>query len=839
VQMSCVRGVRWGWVTVGFAVGTLSAALGVGCAEHGVSSAVPRPQAQTQTPAAAPAPGFRLPEGVRPTHYELALDIDPEAGTLRGTVHIDVVLDEPRHHVLLHAEGLNITQASATLEGRSGTSSERLALQSRPWGENGLLQLSSASPLPAGVLQLHIDFDRRLEEGLDGVYRVKADDRWYAFAQFEPLSARKAFPCFDEPRFKAPFDVTLTVPKGLEGLGNTRVASRSARPDGHEQLVLATTPPLPTYLMTWAVGPFDVVDAPPVPPNAIRSRPVPLRGVAVRGKGAQLAYALRETPKILAAAEQYFGSEYPFDKLDIIAVPDFEAGAMENVGAVTFREYLLLFDADAPAQQRQAFQYVMAHELSHMWFGNLTTMKWWDDLWLNEAFASWMEHRITDARYPEYRAPVALAEWVHTSMNADSLASARRIREPVDNEHGVYNAFDSITYGKGGGVLGMFERWLGEEKFQLGVQQYLGEHRFSNASAEDLVAALSKASGRDVSGPFESFLTQPGVPFIETELVCDATGVRLQLAQSRSLPVGSKANGSGRWQVPVCVRYESKGAAKEWCELLSTPRGEMKLDASECPAWVMPNAAGAGYYRWSLPAAQMGALMKNMGSLTDAERLSVADSLGAALDGARLPAADALTSIFAMADDPSRAVAETPMVMMRRVRDSMLGADEMPAFERRAARLYAKQLARLGLTRREADNDETRSLRSEVVDFLAVTARDPAVRRELKARALAHLGFGRGGVLDADAVDSDIAETAMVVLAEEGDAQVFELMLGHVQTNQDARFRQSLLRALAGFSDPGLRTRALDLLLGEHVRKGEVYRALNAHFRRPAARGAA
>lgn len=810
-----------------------------GCAEPSAPVAVAGAgSAGAPAAVAQSSPGLRLPEGVRPTHYRLELRIDPDAGTLAGAVQIDVEIDRPRSEIWIHAEGLDVTRARAAVADPA-KGPTWFPLSAQPQAEHGLLRLGAQELLPSGGLELHLDFNRRLEEGLDGVYRVEAGDRWYAFTQFEPLSARKAFPCFDEPRFKAPFDVTLTVPKDVEGVGNTRVVSREVGSDGQQHLRLATTPPLPTYLMAWAVGPLDVVEAPPIPPNGIRRRPVPLRGVAVRGKGEQLAYALRETPEILEAAERYFGTEYAFDKLDLIAVPDFEAGAMENVGAVTFREYLLLMGEDAPAQQRQAFQYVAAHELAHMWFGNLTTMHWWDDLWLNEAFASWMEHRITDARYPEYRAPVALAEWVHESMNADSLASARRIREPVDSEHGVYNAFDSITYGKGGGVLGMFERWLGEETFQRGVRRYLADHRFSNASAQDLVAALAEASGRDVAGPFETFLTQPGVPFVEARLRCDDEGAELALAQSRSLPVGSKADRAGRWQIPVCVRYESAGGARERCEVLTGASGVMRLDGSDCPAWIMPNAAGAGYYRWSLPAEQMTALMNARGELSDAERLSVADSLGAALDGDRLPAADALRAISTMADDTSRAVAETPMVMMRRVRSSLLQPSDVPEFERLAAGLYAAQLKRLGWTARPGDDDETRSLRAEVVDFMAVSARDPKTRREAIERGVAHLGFGKGGVIDPEAVDPDVAETAMVVMAEEGGPEAYELMVQHLKTSEDARFRQSLLRALAGFADPALRARSLDLLLGEHVRKGEVYRALDAHFRRPEARDAA
>src|SRR5690606_26969975 len=341
------------------------------------------------------------------------------------------------------------------------------------------------------------------------------------------------------------------------------------------------------------VGPLDVVEAPPIAGSDVRDRPIPLRGVAPRGQGARLAYALEHTPRMVESLERYFGRPYPYAKLDLIAVPDFGAGAMENAGAITFRDSLLLLDESAPVRQQRGFAYITAHELAHQWFGNLVTMAWWDDLWLNEAFATWMETRTIEETFPQHAPQVAEMSTVLDALDADSLASARQIREPIETEHDIHNAFDSITYSEGNGVLAMMERWLTPEVFQRGVQRYLREHQGGNARAEDLFAALSAEAGRDVSGPFTSFIAQSGAPLVEATPSCEDGRGRVALRQSRYVPRGSRASAERTWQIPVCVRYGVGREAHRECTLLTEREGSIELP-SGCPAWVMPNADGVG-----------------------------------------------------------------------------------------------------------------------------------------------------------------------------------------------------------------------------------------------------
>ena len=313
----------------------------------------------------------------------------------------------------------------------------------------------------------------------------------------EPISARYAFPGFDEPRFKTPFDITLTVPMDEVAVANTRQVDEKKSADGKwKTLTFATTKPLPTYLVAFAVGPWDVVDAPPIPPNSVRKNPVPLRGIAPRGKGEKLAWVLGETPAVIKFYEDYTAQPYPFDKLDLLGAPDFSAGAMENAGLIVYRDALLLLDEHSPAERYRSVFNVNAHEIAHQWYGDLVTVPWWDDIWLNEAYATWAQRKATVALKPEYFGDLESLECRLGAMKSDSLLTARKVRQPINGHGDIETAFDNITYQKGASVLAMFETWVGEETFRRGMRDYLANHRFGSGNADDLIASLGKASGK-------------------------------------------------------------------------------------------------------------------------------------------------------------------------------------------------------------------------------------------------------------------------------------------------------------------------------------------------------
>jgi alanyl aminopeptidase len=803
-----------------------------------VLSDSPRPSLRLPGALDDAPPTGRLPADTRPTHYALSLRIVPEEERFSGEVSIDVTLASPRRVVWMHAQDLHTQRATITPDGGAA-----IPVTVERGGDDGLVALRPASDVPAGRATIRIAYDAPFDRTLKGLYRVDTGGQSYAFTQFEAISARFAFPCFDEPAFKTPYDLTLTVKREHVAIANTRMIAETDAGDGMKRLRFATTLPLPTYLIALAVGPLDVVEAQPIPANAVRTRALPFRGVAVRGRGAELAYALEHTPRLLAELEAYFGTEYPYDKLDVIAVPDFAAGAMENAGAVTFREWLLLLNPEtAPEWQRRAFTGVMAHELAHMWVGDLVTMEWWDDTWLNEAFATWMGNRVVMHTNPEYQGAIAQVASIEGAMGQDSLVSARQIRQPITSNHDIRNAFDGITYTKGGGVLAMFERYLGPEKFQAGVRAYLEAHRFGSATEADFLEALSTAAGTDVATPFRTFLEQPGVPLIEASVTCVGTTATLTVKQSRFLPAGTTGSRNARWQLPLCVRYGVGRQVREQCALVTEPEQQIALEGGACPAWLMPNADAAGYYRFALAPADLARLRRaGMAQLLPREKLALADSLVAAFSSSALPAADVLAALEPLAGDATRAVATEPMSLVRFTYDHFDDAALRARVESYARRLYAAQFRRLGWAPRAGvvEDGETKLLRGEVLDFLATVGRDPAVRAEAARRARAYLGATDDGPLDDAAVAPELVDLVLGVAMEDGDAALFDRLERRLRASADATVRGRMLGALGRVRDPALGERALRLSLDPALRVNEVLTTIGGQMSRPERRDAA
>ncbi|MBX3273200.1 MAG: M1 family metallopeptidase [Sandaracinaceae bacterium] len=767
--------------------------------------------------AGEPIPVGRLPEGVTPLHYTLWLEVVPSRERFRGRADIRVRLDAPRRVIWLHGHDLNVTEAEVLPEGR-----EAVLARYEEVHDSGVAALHLEREVGPGEVEISLGYDAPFDRQLKGLYRVDTGGESYAFTQFEATSARYAFPCFDEPRFKTPFDLTLSVSPAHEAIANTLVVS-TERVEGMKEVRFAETLPLPTYLVAMAVGPLDVVEHAPIPPSSVRSRPLPFRGVAARGRGPRLAYALEHTAALLAWLEEYFGIEYPYDKLDIIAVPDFASGAMENAGAITFREVLLLLDPDeAPEDQRRGFAHVMAHELAHQWFGNLVTMPWWDDIWLNEAFATWMGTKCVHAVHPAYQADVGMVRSVHYAMGADSLVSARRIRQPIETNHDIRNAFDAITYRKGGGVLEMFERWMGEATFRDGIREHLRRHAHGTATATDLLDALGHVAERDVATPFETFLEQPGVPLLEATRSCGAEGNALVVRQRRYLPVGSAGDADQRWQVPVCVRFAAGRDVRSTCALVTEPEARIDL-GPRCPDWVMPNAGAAGYYRWTLPREDVARLTGAGWRHLDArERLSVADALSAAYHAGTLDAAAVLGSAPRLAADGARYVALEPMGLLSFAHDHVARDEaERARVEAFAERTYRARARALGWGPRagRAEDGETALLRQSVLSFLASTARSEAVRREAARRGRAYLGEG---ALRPDAVEASLVPLALSAAVEEGDEAFFDALLERALASDDALFRGHALAALGATRDPALATRALRIALDPRLRVNEL-----------------
>ncbi len=789
------------------------------------------------------APTGPLPEGVTPTHYALALRVVPGEERFSGSVDIRVTLDRPTTRVWMHGTSLHVSRATISPGQESFAADTAIAARWEPSDREGVDALRFDTAVGPGSATIHLEYDAPFDRQLKGLYRVDVGEDHYAFTQFEATSARYAFPGFDEPRFKTPFDVTLDVLAADRAVSNGSVASTTPLDGGMQRITFTTTPALPTYLLALAVGPLDIVEAPAIPPNDVRTRPLPLRGVAARGRGPELAYALEHTPEIVASLERYFAIEYPYEKLDIIAVPDFASGAMENAGAITFRETLLLLGPHAPEDQVRAFTGVMAHELAHHWFGDLVTMPWWDDIWLNEAFATWMATRVVREVAPEQHAELSALAGIHGAMSSDALAAARQIRQPVATEDDVRNAFDSITYQKGGGVLAMFERWMGEDTFRDGIRAYLRAHRFGTARSEDLMAALAEASGRDVGTPFLSFLEQPGLPLVGANLSCGEGGRFVDLTQRRFTPTGSEIEAQGTlWSIPVCIRYGAGRATGEVCTLLNGASARVPIPGEACPDWIFPNADGAGYYRYSLASEDLGALMAHgLRALTPAERLSLANNLRAAYASGALPAADALAASTTLAADDTRLVAIEPMGLFTALVDDLAPPerrDDARAFVRS---VYAPRLTRLGWTARAREDGDTRLLRRDVASFLVRIGRDPAVRTRAAALGRSYLGLGGNGEIHADAVEPSLVSTALIAAVnapadEAGRREVFDALVARLEQTTDAILRTNLLIAIGSVEDPALAAHALALGADPRLRVNEVMAPLGGQVESPEGR---
>jgi cytosol alanyl aminopeptidase len=787
------------------------------CRADSPAPAPAQPVAPTPAPIAAapaaPIPADRAPLGplptdVHPRHEALALTIDPAAAGYSGRAWIDVHLDQPRDHIWLHGRGLTVHSVKV-----SGVSAPATYEQV---DDSGVARITLPAPM-TGDLTIELAFDAAYDPQLVGVYKTHAA----VYSKFEAIYARRAFPCFDEPRFKIPFDIVLTVPDSMTAIGNMP-GVESAATSGHKQVKFATTPPLPTYLVAFAIGAFDAPNT-VIPANAVRARPLVLGGIALAGHGGDIAYALADEPKLLAAEERFFGIAFPYPKLDLIAVPDFQSGAMENAGAITFRDSLLLDDPKISGlSHRIDISSVMAHETVHQWFGDLVTMAWWNDLWLNEGFATFLATKTMMSVHPEYDADLDAVDHADGVMASDSLASARRVRQPIESTHDITNAFDGITYEKGAAFLAMLEHYLGTDAFQRGVQAYLRDHALANATTDDLVSELAKASGKDVAPIATSFLDQPGVPNVDVQVACSAAKATLTLTQSKWRAISPAIAAASTvadptWTIPVCVRTGRGANTSETCTLLTEHTGTIEL--ASCPDWVMPNADAVGYYRFSLARDEL-AKLRDVGTkhLSTGERLALANDLSSGFDSGTIPAADVLRALEPLARDPHGTVAVVPLELLGLVDRYMAGAHR-ETLRARIMKMYAPRIAALTWNSSPTESRTTRKLRSRLYTTAALQLEDRTLLAEAarRGREIMMHGVTKSAMIG----DPDLAAMELAAVARTGDAKVFDALVAALFGSDDAELRNRILGALANVRDPALVTRALDLSLDSKLRTNE------------------
>ncbi len=768
--------------------------------------------------AEAPPTG-KLPDDVRPLAYALHLKIDPHADRFSGEVRIRLRLTKPTDHLWLHASEIQISKM--VLIDASGKTHEATLTQRDP---SGVAEVAIGGVIAAQDAELAIEYNAAFNAKLQGLYKVQVGHDPYAVTQMEPTAARYAFPCFDEPRFKTPFDITLQVPKDLVGVANTLQISEQLSADGKwKTLKFARTRPLPTYLVAYAVGPWDVVAGPVIPANAVRKEPVQLRAIGPRGTGPQFRWVLEQTPAVVKYFELYTQQPYPFGKLDLLGAPDFSAGAMENAGLIVYRDALLRTDDKSSARTYRTIFDVNAHEIAHQWFGDLVTVPWWDDIWLNESFATWAQGKATVDLKPEYRGDLARLEGTLDAMQSDSLLSARQIRQPILSNGDIETAFDGITYQKGAAVLRMFEQWLGETTYRAAMRDYLARHAFGSGDSNALIDTIAKVSGKGATlkEAMRSFLDQPGIPLVHAALHCENTRATLSLSQSRYLPFGVNAQEARQWTLPVCVRFDRGGRSARQCFLLDRRERSFKV-AGGCADSYLPNADAAGYYRFTMPDADAAALRKRVSALSPAEQIIYADDVSSAFNQGTLTPGALLDTM------PSTSTSDLPQVagalfgQFDWIRRYLATDATRPALDAFAARLYAPRLSALGLDKRPADSDTVTQLRSRLIRFLAQVAHDKSVRRSLNDKAAIALGLDGSGVVDLARIDPDLRSAALRVAVQDAGEPAFNAVLRELQTNRQTAERYELLAALGSTHDPALGEKLRNYGLTSAVAVGEM-----------------
>jgi alanyl aminopeptidase len=729
---------------------------------------------------------LRLTRDVEPLAQAVELTLDPAKDDYSGRVLIDLVAHEGFSSFRIHAQGPAFT--TATLTDPDGHATVLAAVLTNK--ELGLVTLTAPISLAAGNYRLAIEFTARFQHDGLGLYKTVSRGDNYLFTQFEDRQARKAYPCWDEPAFKINWQLTLKVPASLEVITNSSPAVESAD-GGWKTVSFGRTPPMPAYLVAIAVGPFELV---PVP-----GLNVPGRIITPRGQAALAAEAVRFAPPLLARLEQYFNIPYPYDKLDQIAVPEYVYGAMENAGFITYTDRLLLMDpANPPFDRRRRLADVMAHEMSHMWFGDLVTMKWWDDLWLNESFADWMCAKIVQEEYPEFRIMIQQSRAIHNAMRTDALPSVTPVRRHVTAASDLSELADELTYSKGKGILNMVENWIGPENFRAAMQVYFVQHRWGSTTAEDLWAAFATVSGDNVAQMLSAFIEKPGVPLVSIAL--DASG-RLGVSQQRFTNLGAAA-GPGQWQVPIVLVWSKGGQLHRERILLKDKTQLAEIPGIAQADWIYPNEHEAGYYRWNLSPELNARLATRSAGLSPIERVGLLDNVSALFNAGLIDGNDFLAYVTAFGRDGDSDVNTSVAQSVGGLRDTFITPKSRSAYYAFQAAILRPVLDRIGLQPVKGEPADLSPLRQALYDALGYEAGDPAVVGECRRLAA-------GFLQDPGSVDPGLLEVSLKVAAYHGDATVFDSFQAALGTAKTPAARSALISALGSFHDPALTGRAL------------------------------
>jgi aminopeptidase N len=741
---------------------------------------------------------YRLPRGVVPRHYELVLEPDLDQARFAGSVRIHVDVVEASTEILLNALDLDI--AAARVVGARGP----IDAQVHSDASAERITLTLADRLEIGQATLEIQFSGVLNDKLLGFYRssYEAADgttKILATTQFESTNARRAFPCFDEPDFKAVFEVTLVVAQGLEAISCGPEVESQILGDGRRRVRFAPTMIMSTYLVAFIVGELEYSET-------VDAGGTDLRIVHVPGKGHLTGFALETGAAALKWLADYYAIAYPGEKLDMIAIPDFAFGAMENLGCVTYRETLLLVDpTTTPAAELSRIADVISHELAHMWFGDLVTMKWWNGIWLKEAFATFMEMAAVDAMHPEWRRWDQFGQSRSAAFAVDSLASTRAIEFEVRSPAEAEGMYDILTYEKGAAVLRMLEQYLGPAAFREAVHLYLERYAYGNTENEDLWTAIEESTGEPVKATAESWIFQGGFPLVSVNRV---SPTQITCTQTRFLLAGSQSD-DRLWHIPIILRAKVDGEIIEHRLLLSSQSEQITFDGQV--EWVVANAGGDGFYRVSYDDGLRESLVGEVQEiLTSLERHNLVDDTWAAVHAGHAPAIAFLRLVEGFASETDvgvwKAIAQG-LGTLNRVLDSA----DRSRFQVRVSDLSTAALEVIGTEPAEAEDSLTRETRAVLLGLAANVGENPAAIEWAKR-------VHNTAILDPAGVDPNLASTALRVVAAHGTADDYQSVLTTFSSAATPQEEVRYLYALADFPTEKQMNDTLAMTLTDQVR---------------------
>jgi len=743
----------------------------------------------------------RLPEVAVPENYKLTFTPDLEKATFEGDETISIRVLKPTKEITLNSADIdfhNITIASGGMTQKASGTCDK---------EKEMVVLAVEKELSAGPATIHITYTGILNDEMRGLYLGKDDHgRKYAASQFEATDARRAFPSFDEPAYKATFDITAIADKGQVAISNQKVASDRPGPGGRHTVRFATTAKMSSYLTALMVGNFEYIEG--------EADGIPIRIYSSPGKKEMGKFALEAAEQSLMYFDKYFNIKYPYGKLDLVGLADFSAGAMENTGCITFRESLLQIDEKhAAVSLKKNIAVIVSHEIAHMWFGDLVTMKWWDDVWLNEGFATWLSSKPLEAWKPEWNFDLDDVSNTGGTLNTDSLANTRPIQQAAETPAQISELFDGIAYGKAGSVLRMLESYLGEQTFRAGVNAFIEKHQYGNATADDFWDAQAKTSKKPVDRIMPTFVKQAGVPIINVKAQCSGNSTTVSLDQRRYFVDREKFQlpNDQLWQVPVCLK-SSTGAQR--CELLTKRQETFTLPG--CSTWVLANAGATGYYRDGYQPDAVRALASDAESkLSPGERIALQADIWSSIRVGGEPVGDYLAFAEGVGADRSRAVLDDVIARLNYIRQYLVTDGDGEAFRGWLRQYLTPILNNVGWEAKPGDSDEQKTLRAHLFASLGYDGRDPAV--EEQARKVVDKVLQ-----DPASVDREMAAAALTVASLNGDQVFYNRVMTALKNPKSTEEYYLYFFTLTSFGDPKLQERTLDFAISPDVRSQDA-----------------